>query len=303
MIRIMGEDGKVDLKWINKPLGTQEIDPETGESTEVEKIQNDVTVGAYDVVLETGPSFTTKREEAKDSMREFIQAAPETAPIMMDLYAKSQDWPLGDEIGERFEAMAPPPIQALLKKQKKEHGEEQPSPEEQQQAQAQAQQQQTQQMAVQLELENKHLANEKLKAETAKIASEAQAAGQPNIDPVTAIKAQAEQQKLMLDARRAELEFASMQSEMAYKEKIAAIQLETALVDLAIKKQGLQIDTASAALDLQGRQQGLVHDAQAHAAGLVQGFEKHSTALEQDAERNRAKVDQMRAKPEAMSAQ
>jgi hypothetical protein len=60
-----------------------------------EKIENDVTVGAYDVVLETGPSYTTKREEAKDSMREFIQSAPETAPIIMDLYAKSQDWPLG----------------------------------------------------------------------------------------------------------------------------------------------------------------------------------------------------------------
>jgi hypothetical protein len=26
MIRIMGEDGKVDLKWINKPTGMQEID-------------------------------------------------------------------------------------------------------------------------------------------------------------------------------------------------------------------------------------------------------------------------------------
>jgi hypothetical protein len=31
MIRIMGEDGKVDLKWINKPTGAQEIDPKTGQ--------------------------------------------------------------------------------------------------------------------------------------------------------------------------------------------------------------------------------------------------------------------------------
>jgi hypothetical protein len=93
MIRIMGEDGKVDLKWINKPMGMQEIDEKGVASGE--KIKNDVTVGAYDVVLETGPSYSTKREEAKDSMREFIQSAPETAPIIMDLYAKSQDWPLG----------------------------------------------------------------------------------------------------------------------------------------------------------------------------------------------------------------
>ena len=30
-IRIMGEDGKIDLKWINKPQGMEVIDPSTGE--------------------------------------------------------------------------------------------------------------------------------------------------------------------------------------------------------------------------------------------------------------------------------
>jgi hypothetical protein len=76
MIRIMGEDGKVDLKWINKPTGEQEPIRKRGQPTRG-KIENDVTVGAYDVVLETGPSYTTKREEAKDSMKEFIQSSPE----------------------------------------------------------------------------------------------------------------------------------------------------------------------------------------------------------------------------------
>jgi hypothetical protein len=82
-----------------RPEVDQQADGHAGDRRERrasgEKIKNDVTVGAYDVVLETGPSYSTKREEAKDSMREFIQSAPETAPIIMDLYAKSQDWPLG----------------------------------------------------------------------------------------------------------------------------------------------------------------------------------------------------------------
>jgi hypothetical protein len=298
MIRIMGEDGKVDLKWINRPVGIQETGPD-GQPMEGQKIENDVTVGAYDVVLETGPSFTTKREEAKESMREFIQSAPESFPLIGDLFAKSQDWPLADEIGERFEAMAPAPIQALLKKQKQEDGQTEPTPEEVQQARQQAEQQQLQQAAVQLELQNKQLANEKLKAETAKIAGEAQG----GVDPVSMVKARAEQQRMEIDRRKAELEFESMQREMAYKERMAAVELEIKLADLAIKRQGLQLDTAAAALDLQNKQQGMVHEAERHTAGLVQGMEKHSTALQQGAESHEAKVAQMNAKPKPEARQ
>jgi hypothetical protein len=297
MIRIMGEDGKVDLKWINKPIGMQEMDPATGQPTQEAKIENDVTVGAYDVVIVPGPSFTTKREEAKESMTAFIQSAPETAPIIMDLYAKAQDWPLGEEIGERFEVMAPPPIQALLKKQKQEDGQTQPTPEEMAQAEGQAKQQQMQEAAIQLELQGKQLANKKLEAEIAKIMSEAQ--GQGGADPVAMLKLQAEQQRIALDARQAELDYQTSQREAEHKERLAAIQLETALVDLAVKKQGLQIDTASAALDLQGKQQGMVHEAERHTAGLVQGMEKHSTSMAQGEESHAAKVKQMNAKPEA----
>jgi hypothetical protein len=302
MIRIMGEDGKVDLKWINRPVGMQEMDPATGQPTQEAKIENDVTVGAYDVVLETGPSFTTKREEAKESMTAFIQSAPETGPIIMDLVAKAQDWPLGDEIAERFEVMAPPPIQALLKKQKQEDGQTQPSPEEQAQAQQQAQQQQMQQAAVELELQGKQLANKKIEAEIAKIMSDAQGQG-AGPDPVTMMKAQAEQQRMQLDARRAELEFATMQAEMQIKQQIAAVELEIKLADLAIKRQGLQLDTAAAALDLQGKQQGMVHEAERHTAGLVQGMEKHSTSMAQGEESHAAKVKQMNSKPQPEARQ
>lgn len=288
MIRIMGDDGKVDLKWINKPVGIQVIDDKTGQPREQQTIQNDVTVGAYDVVLETGPSFTTKREEAKESMQEFIRSAPETAPVIMDLVAKAQDWPMAEEIGKRLEAVAPPPVQKLIAKQKKEQGEEeQPDPP--------SQAEQMQQMAVQLELENKKLANEKIKAEIAKIVGEAQ--GGP--DPVSMVKAQSEQQRMALDARKADMEMAAMQSELEIKRQIAAVELEIKLADLAIKKQGLVLDTATAAMDLQNKQQGMVQEAERHTAGLVQGMEKHQSSMQQGAESHAAKVKQMKAKPEA----
>lgn len=286
MIRIMGDDGKVDLKWINKPVGMQTIDPHTGQVSDEQTVQNDVTVGAYDVVLETGPSFTTKREEAKESMREFIQSAPETAPVIMDLVAKSMDWPLADEIAKRLEVVAPPPVQQLIAKQKKERGEEeQPSPP--------SPAEQMQQAAAQLELQNKQLENEKLKAEISKIAGEAQ--GGP--DPVSMMKAQGEQQKIANDARRADMEAAALSQELEIKRQIAAVELEIKLTELAIKKQGLAVDTASAALGLQKEQQGMVQSAEQHAASLTQGFEKHHSALTQGAESHAAKLKQSEARP------
>ena len=108
MIRIVGEDGKVGLVEINKPVLVNGV----------EQIAHDVTVGAYDVTIETGPSFTTRRAEARDGMTEFIRAVPAAAALIGDLYAKAQDWPNAQEIGERLEALLPPALQALLAKQR-----------------------------------------------------------------------------------------------------------------------------------------------------------------------------------------
>jgi hypothetical protein len=287
MIRIMGEDGKVDTKWINRPVGVQ-VMGEDGQPVQQQQIENDVTVGAYDVVIETGPSFTTKREEAKESMREFFQHVPEARAVAMDLFAKAQDWHNADEIGKRFEAVAPEPVQRLIAKQKKEQGdEEQPDPP--------TQAEQMQQAAMQLDLQNKQLSNEKIKAEIAKIHGEAQ--GGP--DPVSMVKAQGEQVRIQNDARKAEIEAASMQQELEIKRQIAAVELEIKLTELAIKKQGLAVDTAAAALDIENKQQGMVHEAERHTAGLVQDMERHDTSMKQGAESHAAKVKQMNQKPEA----
>src|SRR6185503_3031596 len=58
-------------------------------------------------------SYTTRREEAKDGMTSFIQAAPQTAPLVLDLIAKAQDWPMADDIAKRMRATLPPKILQL----------------------------------------------------------------------------------------------------------------------------------------------------------------------------------------------
>jgi len=105
-IRIMGEDGKIDVMAINKMQG---IDPASGETV----FAHDITAGSYDVVATMGPSYTTRREEAKDGMTSFIQAAPQTAPLVLDLIAKAQDWPMADDIAKRMRATLPPKILQL----------------------------------------------------------------------------------------------------------------------------------------------------------------------------------------------
>jgi hypothetical protein len=91
----------------------------------VDRMLNDVTVQAYDVQLESGPSYETKREEARDGMLTFLQQAPSAAPVVLDLIANAQDWPNADKFADRLKTLLPPNIQAL---EAQESGEQPPPP-------------------------------------------------------------------------------------------------------------------------------------------------------------------------------
>ncbi len=71
----------------------------------------DLAAGKYDVTCESGPSFTSRREEASQQMMEFIRVFPQAAPFVGDLLAKNLDWPGSDEIAKRLQAMLPPQAQ------------------------------------------------------------------------------------------------------------------------------------------------------------------------------------------------
>lgn len=103
VIRILGEDGTPDTVHINADQPQQQSD----EAKAALRI-HDVRVGRYDVTVKSGPSFTSRREEAATQMIELIRAYPDAAPILGDLLAKNLDWPGADEIAKRLEAMLPP---------------------------------------------------------------------------------------------------------------------------------------------------------------------------------------------------
>ena len=147
MVRVLGEDGTEELVQVNQ------------------NGMNDLTIGKYDIAVESGPSYATKRMEAAETMMSFVQAQPQLAPIIGDLIAKNMDWPGADQIGERLRAMLPPQLQALEQKD----GPQIP-PEVQamvQQAMAQVQQQQAALQEMQAKLSDKEAEHEAKERELA----------------------------------------------------------------------------------------------------------------------------------------
>lgn len=100
-IRILGQDGTQNMVPINQPI-------QQGETV----MTYDLAAGKYDVAVDVGPSFTTRREEAVESMTAFVQAFPAAAPIMGDMIAKASDWPDAGKVARRLEALLPPAVKA-----------------------------------------------------------------------------------------------------------------------------------------------------------------------------------------------
>jgi hypothetical protein len=67
-------------------------------------------VGEYEVDINVGPSFATKRQEARESMIGFLKVLPNAAPLVGDLVAKNMDWPGAEQFAERLATMLPPQV-------------------------------------------------------------------------------------------------------------------------------------------------------------------------------------------------
>jgi hypothetical protein len=136
VMRIIGTDGQPDMTTIN-------------EQTEIGEVLNDVTVGEYDVVMDTGPGFQTRRQQAVESMMPLLSGNQELFNIAGDLVFRNMDFPGADVIADRLAAMnpmaqideksdIPPQVQMQLAQQQK-----------------QMQQMQQQLQAAQLEINNR----------------------------------------------------------------------------------------------------------------------------------------------------
>ena len=175
-VRILGDDGAVESLRINAPY----------QDASGRVVTHDVTKGAYDVVVDMGPSYATRRDEARDGMTALIQGSPDLAPVIGDLIAKAQEWPGADEIAERLQAVAPPAIQSLIARKNGEPP--QPNPADMQaqmQAQAEAGKMQLEREKLQLEAAKLQMEAQKIEVDRLKVQADvvkAQMAQQPQAD-------------------------------------------------------------------------------------------------------------------------
>ena len=118
----------------------------------ISEVKNDMSIGKFDITMDTGPGYKTARQEATSAKLELL-ATPlgeMTAKVAGDLVLRGMDWSGADEIADRLAAQIPaaqqeaqqnipPSLQPLF-----------------QGLQAQLQEAQKHAMALELELKSKH---------------------------------------------------------------------------------------------------------------------------------------------------
>jgi len=93
-MRIIGDDGKPNLLTIN-------------ERDAVGRVLNDVTVGEYDVVMETGPGYNSKRQEAVEAMMPLLSGNEQLFNAAADLVFRNMDFPGAEVIADRLATLNP----------------------------------------------------------------------------------------------------------------------------------------------------------------------------------------------------
>jgi portal protein len=97
--RIIGEEDEQKTVVINQPF----------EEKGVQKLY-DMTVGRYDVTVNVGPSYSSKRQAAGEMLMELTRSYPAIMQAAGDLVVKTLDIPGAREVAERLKKMLPPQL-------------------------------------------------------------------------------------------------------------------------------------------------------------------------------------------------
>jgi hypothetical protein len=96
-VRVLGVDGQQKIVRVN------EIFNEGGEQKGYF-----LGEGKYDVTIDTGPSYQTKRQEAVADMLDLTKSVPQTMQNALDLLVRNMDWPEASKIADRLKKLLPP---------------------------------------------------------------------------------------------------------------------------------------------------------------------------------------------------
>lgn len=210
--------------------------------------------GQFDVTLSTGPSYASEREAASDFADNLAQN-PQLMAILGPLVIKLKNLgPIGDEMVELLTAMAPPPVQAVMKK-----GQEgAPDP-----AQLMQQLEQASQMidalSKELEAKTKVVETDQVKevAETERKSAELAVKARLE-EQKLALEKWIEEQKIALEHRKIEAQLEIEMAKLGSAQSMARAEMEQEALhahgEQALKQQELQSKEAQVTLDRQAEQ-------------------------------------------------
>lgn len=117
VLRIMGEDGTETFATLDPdqqhPVATPDGNPappeKEREGQDIKLIYNP-TIGRYDVTVEVGPNFETRRQEAFNALTQIMSQNQDLMKVAGDLLFKSADFPMASDVAERLHRTIPPAI-------------------------------------------------------------------------------------------------------------------------------------------------------------------------------------------------
>lgn len=104
IVRILGIDGKESQAVLDPELPNAYGAMDEGD---IKAIFNP-NVGRYDVVIDTGPSYNTQRQEAAAALTELSTKNPQLMQVAGDIIMKSYDFPFSDQLADRLKKTLPP---------------------------------------------------------------------------------------------------------------------------------------------------------------------------------------------------
>jgi len=110
--RIIGEDGLEKIAYINQPVVKEGDEMRVPKAGETPNYIFDTSIGKYDIDIDTGPSYSSKRQETADKIIELARARPEVLDVAGDILFESLDLPQGRKLAERVRSMMSPELLA-----------------------------------------------------------------------------------------------------------------------------------------------------------------------------------------------
>lgn len=101
VMRIIGDDGRPDMTTLNE----KQMDDQGA----IQQVLNDVTIGEYDIVMDTGPGYDSKRQEAVAIFTQMLGTplGEKIAQVADDIIVRNLDVPGADVIADRLAAANP----------------------------------------------------------------------------------------------------------------------------------------------------------------------------------------------------